>query len=188
MAVESKHKFTYEHYTQLPEGLRFELLDGDFFRMTPAPTTRHQWISRELQFALELYLRETRWGLLFDAPIDVKLSEHDVLQPDIVVLARGRRSIIKPKFLQGCPDLVVEILSPATEKRDRGVKRSTYSRYGAQELWLVDPAANTIEVHVASQHAELECWKTFGVDQRLQSKLLPNLSLELGPIFSAPDD
>lgn len=180
----ANQKFTYEHYTQMPEGLRYELLDGDFFRMTPAPTPRHQQISRELQFALEIYLRKTGSGLLFNAPVDVVLSNHDVLQPDIVVISQDRAGIVREKFIGECPDLVVEILSPSTARRDRGVKKRAYARFGARELWLVDPASNQVEVHVLGEDGEFQCWKVFGAPEILRSPLLDGFELKVDGLFA----
>ena len=90
-------------------------------------------------------------GKILIAPLDVVLSDEDVLQPDILFVSRGRLGIITDRNVQGAPDLVVEVLSPGTADRDRTLKRARYLRFGVREYWIVDPQSRTIEVLQAGQ-------------------------------------
>ena len=135
---------TYDDYCRLPDdGRRYELLEGEMF-VTPAPTTSHQRISRNLEFVLYSHVRENALGEVFDAPIDIILGRNVVVQPDLVFVARHRAEIITERGVEGPPDLVVEILSPSTQDRDRGPKQQIYARYGVQHYWLLDPKAKTL--------------------------------------------
>src|SRR3970040_2327208 len=148
-ATKSPIPFTYEDYKSLPEAMerRYELMDGELC-MVPAPTTIHQNISQNIEFLLVQHVRATRCGRVLDAPVDVVLGEgsrRDVVQPDIVFVSRERTAIVTPAEIVGAPDLVVEILSPGTEDRDRGYKRTLYERSGVREYWIVNPDEASIE-------------------------------------------
>ncbi len=138
-------RFTYDDYLLLPEESRYEIIDGDL-QMSPAPTARHQRIVREIVLILAEFVRRHDLGEVMVSPFDVILSETDVVQPDILFVTKDRASIIREKGAFGAPDLVIEILSPATANRDRTVKAKLYARAGVRELWLVDPDAKTVEV------------------------------------------
>lgn len=81
------------------------------------------------------------------APYDAILSQHDVVQPDLVFVSEERRHLITESNLQGAPDLAVEVVSPASRERDFGVKRKLYAQFGVREHWLVDPGENVVEVY-----------------------------------------
>ena len=182
-------RFRYEDYKSLPEsmGKRYELLDGDLLRI-PAPTTTHQRISRNLEVRLHEYCQQTSFGEVLHSPVDVVLGQADareVVQPDILVVAKERLSIIAEEEIRGAPDLVVEILSIGTEQGDRGYKKILYGRYGAREYWIVDPAARTIEIHTLTPTG-LEPRASFTGDDRMRSPLMPDLELTAESIFPPP--
>jgi Uma2 family endonuclease len=128
-----------------PDGRRHEILDGEWV-VTPAPNTKHQSVSKRLHRELTLQLEDTKLGIAFYAPIDVIFSNTRVAEPDLLVVATGRRNIISQRGIEGAPDLVVEILSPSSERIDREVKRKLYADGGVREYWLVDPRTSRIEV------------------------------------------
>lgn len=174
-------KFTYRDYIQFPEdNNRHEIIDGDHY-VTPSPATRHQRISRRLFERLNRHVELNGEGELFYAPTDVVLSDTDVLVPDLVFVSRARSSIITEQNIQGAPDLVVEILSPATAERDRGVKRTTYARFGVSEYWLVSPDTNTVEI-IRLQEPGLPR-RIVSRSETLTSALFPGLALSLEEIF-----
>ena len=110
------------------------------------------------------------------------LSQFDVLQPDVFFIAADHASLIGEKYIAGAPDLVVEVLSPSTETRDRVAKAKRYATFGVREMWLVDPAAKTIEVLVNSEEGfrrQTLCGETDVV----RSTLLPGFEFPAGPIF-----
>ena len=141
----AKVRFNYRDYCLLPEEKRYELIDGELY-MAPAPGSVHQFILRNLGFLLWGFVRSNQLGQVVFAPLDVILSEEDVVQPDLLFVSRERQHIISDRGCEGPPDLVVEVLSPSTQQRDRVLKRKLYASYGVLELWLVDPESRTIEV------------------------------------------
>lgn len=138
-------KLGYADYVRIPEdGMRHEIIDGEHF-MNPAPNTNHQTVSKRLQYQLYTQIELAGLGLLFDAPYDVQLAPHDILQPDLVVVLKGRPNIVTPTKIKGVPDLVVEIISPSSEANDRKLKRERYEKMGVPEYWIVDPDEQTLE-------------------------------------------
>jgi len=141
---------TYEDYRALPDdGRRYELLEGEI-QVAPAPSTRHQLISRNLEFLLHAHARERRLGEVMDAPVDVILDRGTVVQPDLLFVSSARLGIISERGIEGAPDLAVEILSESTQAIDRGAKRQLYARYGVLHYWIVDPASRSLAEHVLS--------------------------------------
>lgn len=129
-------------FDQLPEGEPCELIQGRFI-MSPSPTIRHQTILLQLSVLFAEIAKQNGARTLF-APMDVVLSDDTILQPDLLYVTKDRREIIRQR-VEGPPDLVVEILSPGTERRDRLAKLDLYARYGVSEYWIVDPEAQLFE-------------------------------------------
>ena len=174
-------KFTVNDYMTTPDDKRCQLLDGELI-VAPSPTSRHQEISFNISFALRQFVDANNLGRVWIAPLDVVLSDHDVAQPDILFVSNGRSSIITVPNIQGAPDLVVEILSPATAQYDRGYKRTLYGRHGVREYWLVDPDAETVEVLTEDAEA-LALGATYHRGETLTSPLLDGLAIPLEQIF-----
>lgn len=174
-------KFTVNDYMTTPDDKRCQLLDGELI-VAPSPTTRHQTILIRLSQTLHDWVGSGRTGQVWVAPLDVVLSDYDVAQPDVLFVSNDRSAIITEANIQGAPDLVVEILSPATAQYDRGYKRTLYGRHGVKEYWLVDPDAETVEVLTESAEG-LVLRATFQRGDALTSPLLSGLTIELGQIF-----
>ena len=174
-------RLTYDDYCRTPEGLRYELVEGDL-RMVPSPNVFHQEISGRLYEKLLVWVRGQGLGVVYYAPMDVVLSEHNVVQPDLLYVSRERRGIIKEANIWGVPDLVVEILSPSTTQWDRVNKRQVYERFGVRELWFVDPVGRSIEV-AARNETKLETLQVYLPGTALQSLILPGLALSLDKLF-----
>lgn len=175
-------KFTVDDYMTTPEDKRYQLLDGELV-LAPAPSDKHQAILGELFVNLHQFVVQSNLGVVRIAPYDVVLSNYDVVQPDILFLFNERVRLITEANIQGAPDLVVEILSPATEQYDRGYKRTLYSRHGVQEYWIVDPSAETVEVLTETDQG-LTPTATYSRNEALVSPLLSGLSIDLDQIFS----
>ena len=176
-------KFTYEDYRTAPPDKRYELLDGELL-LTPAPNLKHQRLQLRLGMRLALFIEERGLGELFFAPCDVVLSDTDVVQPDLLFVSRERRHLLSGgDNVRGAPDLVVEILSPATADRDRGYKRTLYAKHGVKEFWLVDPAAETISI-LRPRGGSPAVAHTFGRNETLRSPLLAGFELDLEAVFS----
>ena len=118
---------------------------------------------------------------MFVSPLDVILSDYDVLQPDLLFVLNERAEIVKD-WIRGAPDLAVEILSPTTEGRGRGIKLKAYARFGVKEYWIVGPVARTVEVHRLTPEG-YELAKTFALDDTLTSRLLPGFKLDVATIY-----
>jgi Uma2 family endonuclease len=183
MAVNPHIKFTYEDYKNVPESetKRYELLGGGLV-MAPAPIPYHQNISKKLFYCLYKHARENDLGEVFYSPIDVVLSNEDVVQPDILFIEKDRFHIIGESAIHGAPDLLVEILSLSTAERDRTLKKTLYARSGVKEFWIVDPTAKTIEVLILRKQG-YQLFKRFEVGQTLDSPLLEGLKISLDSIF-----
>jgi Uma2 family endonuclease len=137
MAAELKRKLEYSDILATPsDGKRYELIRGDLF-VNPAPSPSHQRISRRLQRQLEDYFHNRKLGEVFNAPIDVILTPHDVFEPDLLVV--GDSDHITKRGIEKPPLLVIEILSPSTRKVDRGLKFKRYAELEIPHCWIVDP-------------------------------------------------
>lgn len=130
-------------YASLPDEPRCELIFGRFY-LSPSPSTLHQVVVQLLWRLLD-EIADTSGGAAFLAPLDVHLAEHSVVQPDVMYVSASRREVVQ-RWLEGAPDLVVEVLSPGTSRRDRGEKLRLYSQAGVREYWVVDPAERQIEI------------------------------------------
>lgn len=136
-------KLTYRDYICFPDdGKRHEIIGGAHV-MNPAPSTYHQFVSRRIQFQLYSKIELAGLGSVINAPVDVQVSEYDIVQPDIVVVLKENR-IITPSKVKGIPDHIIEILSPSTENNDRHLKKNLYERCGVPEYWIVDPFEHSI--------------------------------------------
>ncbi len=145
MGSELKRKLDYSDYVAAPDdGKRYELVQGDLF-VTPSPSPLHQRVSRRLMRQLEDYFHRRALGEVFDAPIDLILTNHDVLVPDLLVVSEPKH--ITKRGIEGPPLLIVEILSPSTRKQDRGVKARRYAELGVEHYWIVDPEKRCLECH-----------------------------------------
>lgn len=181
----STRKLTYDDYLRFPDdNLRHEIIDGEHF-VTPSPVTRHQRISRDLQYALMRHLDDHPTGEVFSAPFDVLLSEFNVFVPDLIYLSRERAHFLTSKNLQGPPDLVVEILSPGTRRRDLLLKRDVYERVGVIEYWIVDPQRNVVMVYRRAARG-FDPPAELSKDARdvLTTALLPGLEIPLDALLA----
>ena len=183
--AEQVHRLSYEDYLRLPDdGLRHELIDGEHF-VTPAPVLRHQRISMRLSMALGAYLGEHPLGEICYAPMDVILSDHDVVQPDILYVSKARSEILRD-WVHGAPDLAIEILSPSTRRTDELIKRRLYERFDVREYWVVDPEIDAVKVYRLESpgHFSRAVEVTAERDEVLATPLLPGFGLPLRTLFA----
>ena len=180
-------KLTYEDLVLFPDdGKRHELIDGEHY-VTASPNLKHQVIVRNLIGLLWSFLRDKTVGSVFGAPLDVLFSEFDVVEPDLLFVTNERRKVLTAKNIQGAPDLVVEVGSPSTRRRDELIKHRLYERFGVSEYWVVDPDLDLIKVYRLTDGryarvAEL----TLAAGDVLATPLLPGLELPLTEIFAEP--
>ena len=178
-------KLTYDDFVLFPDdGKRHELIDGEHY-VTPSPNTRHQTIVGTLYFLIRAHLEKRPIGRVFVAPFDVVFSRFDVVEPDILYLSNERAAeVITPQHVRGAPELVIEIGSPGTRKRDETIKRHLYERSGVSEYWVVDPDLDLIRVYRREGEGfgrAIELSRE--ADDLLTTPLLPGLDLSLTRIF-----
>jgi len=180
MAVNPRIKFTVHDYMATSDTERYELIEGELL-VPPSPTPEHQQIVGELFAFLREFIQNNKLGRIFTAPLDVFLSEHNVLQPDILFISNERMSILTDR-VRGAPDLAIEVLSPGSEARDRTLKATVYARYGVREYWLVDPVTRSVEVLVLGPSG-FQRFQLFHGGEELVSPLLPGLRFPLERAF-----
>lgn len=173
---------------------QYELLDGEIIKKNrsgaPAPTPWHQRLSGNLYTAIRQHVTEKKLGEVFYAPIDVFLNDYNAPQPDLVFVSEAKKNLITNDGIMGVPDLVVEIISPSSVKRDRFQKRGIYERFAVPEYWIADPQNQEIEVYtlLAADRYELFCIATVqdlarGEGFTLTSTVLPDLKIDVRPLF-----
>ncbi len=149
---------------------------------SPSPTRIHQKISKRLLLHLVKAVEQEGQGEVYDAPLDVKLSPNTVYQPDLLVVLKKHFDRLRPTHIEGAPDLVIEILSPATAKLDLFDKKYHYASAGVFEYWIVDPDTSSIEIYVLESGS-----LTLKVSARgtgtATSFLIPGLVVDLSVLF-----
>ena len=140
-------QITWQDVQQLPEdGKRYEAIEGGLY-VTAAPSYRHQRVSALLHGALLQILEYPGHGHVTASPVGVEFpASEEGVQPDLIFISRSRSAIEAHDWIRGAPDLVVEILSPSTAHRDKGIKHKLYRRQGVLEYWLVDPEGDVVDV------------------------------------------
>jgi Uma2 family endonuclease len=184
--TEINTRWTYDDFQLLPEENRIrEIIDGEYF-VTPSPNLRHQEIAARLHLSLGGFVETyPQHGRVFHAPLDVVLSFHDVVEPDLMFVASDQLKILTEKNVRGAPALVIEVLSPSTRQRDEKLKRSLYERAGVREYWVVDPKHARITVSRRSEDGGFPRAGEFTAEKGavLTTPLLPGWSLALARLF-----
>ncbi len=168
-------------YWKLPEGERVELIRGRLI-MSPSPTPLHQIVIGSLSRVLQR-AEDNSGGLMIFAPMDVLFSDDTILQPDLLYISKARRTIVKD-WVTGAPDLVIEVLSPGSGRRDKTEKLDLYAKYGVAEYWVVDPAAQMIEFLMLDQGRYVMLQP---VEDRYQSPRLPEVEIDLAVFWREVD-
>ena len=170
-----------ELVAELPESnLPTELWDGELI-ISPAPSFLHQEIVARFYKALDAWVGQYQLGKTGIAPLDMVLATRRATQPDVVFISNERLSIIKEQIM-GAADLVAEVLSPGSRRRDRIDKRDLYEQHGVQEYWIIDPEPKTVEV----LHLEKGTYQLLGrwhPGERAQSRLLRGFEVPVSPLF-----
>jgi Uma2 family endonuclease len=164
------------------DGKRYEVIDGQLY-VTPPPIPEHQRPSMRLSFHLEGYVHERDLGQVYAAPIGVELDDENGIQPDLVYVSRERLHIVGKKGIEGAPDLVVEILSPSTRGRDRGVKLRRYAAAGVPHYWIVDPRSRALEAYRLVERG-YELIEKYGPGEVFRPELFPGLEIPIDDLWS----
>jgi Uma2 family endonuclease len=178
-------RLTYDDFVLFPDdGMRHELIDGEHY-VTAAPNITHQRILGRLYLLVGNHLQAHPIGEAFLSPFDVVFSHYDVVEPDLLYVSRERAAeILNEKNARGTPELVVEIGSPSTRKRDETIKLRLYERSGVSEYWFIDPETAVIRVYrraadgfAPPQEYSLERGEV------VTTTLLPDLQVPLSAVF-----
>jgi Uma2 family endonuclease len=176
--------YTAEDLAEMPDdGRRYEVLGGELI-VSPAPSTRHQWVSVELTAQIRSFARRKQLGLVFSAPLDVRLGRHDIVQPDIVFILNEHLHILQAWGIEGSPDLLVEIVSPSSRLNDRIRKSAIYADQGVPEYWIVDLDTRTILTQqlVSGEYVTIPM-----SEGSVTSRVLSGLSIDPRDVFAFPD-
>jgi Uma2 family endonuclease len=179
-------RLTYGDYVLIPEdGQRHEIIDGEHY-VTAAPFIPHQRLSFELAGRFWAYLRRQPIGQALSAPVDVLLSKHDIVQPDLLFISTERAGIVADqRNVKGAPDLLVEILSKSTRKLDEVLKLDLYERSGVLEYWIFDTDRRSVQAYRLENERLVLVTTLFAkAGGILTTPLLPGFELPLAEIFS----
>ncbi len=186
IAERTGRKKTVVDFMALGEGPPYaELINGNIV-MAPSPLRSHQRVIQRIYQLMQNHLDEHPIGEAYLAPFDVHLGEADVLCPDLSFFSSDRCDLSSERGAEGAPDLVIEVLSPSTARRDRKDKREIYTRHGVRELWLVHPDIETIEVFdLVKQPDQPVAVLENGTHPAIATNILPGLEAPLADIFRA---
>ncbi|HJV46927.1 MAG TPA: Uma2 family endonuclease [Bacillota bacterium] len=182
----SNERYTYADYLSWNNDERWELIDGIPYNMTPAPSPDHQRILLQLSRKFADYL-EGKPCEAFIAPFDVRLfpnenkNDDNVVQPDLTIICDPTK--ITKHGCEGVPDLIIEVLSPSTAKKDKREKKRLYERAGVKEYWIVDPLNHTIDIFTLTEHRKYEESELYGKEEEIKVGIFEELLIQLNSIF-----
>ncbi|MBU1615453.1 Uma2 family endonuclease [bacterium] len=189
-AYKEVERYTYGDYLNWPDEERWELIEGEAYDMSPAPSRWHQQIAGELFKQIAVFLTGKKCEAYF-APFDVRLPEADeddsetmtVVQPDIVVVCNPAK--LDNRGCRGAPDLVVEILSPFTASKDQIEKLALYEKHGVKEYWIIHPTDNLLTVRLLEEDGKYGIPAIYEGKGSLEVATLPGLTVNLDAVFVA---
>jgi Uma2 family endonuclease len=173
-------RWSYEDYYRLDDDQRHEIIGGHLL-MSPAPDTWHQnWLG-ELYTIVRKHVKARQLGQVFVAPLDVVLDQQNTVQPDLVFVGNAQVEIIKQRAIFGTPDLLVELVSPSSVRRDRYDKKDLYARFGVKEYWIGDPANQSLEI-LTLKDGRYDLHGSAEISGKLTSLVLADLEFDLSEI------
>ncbi len=172
-------RYTWEELWDEPDDhYLYEVIDGELYIMAP-PIPLHQEVLLRAVRAFDGVASATNAGHVYFSPIGVKLSERDAAEPDLIFIARDRLSIVKEKYIDGRPDIVLEILSPSARSKDRTEKAALYARSGVPEYWQIDPRHRSVVVLRLADGAYQPEPDEDGI---ARSRVLPGVAIPIAPL------
>lgn len=179
--------YTYADYLLWQFEERVELIRGKLFRMSPAPSRRHQAMLGELHLQIAPFFKKQKCQV-FLAPFDVRLpvskrkgQDTTVVQPDLCVICDPDK--LDERGCVGAPDLIIEILSPGNSKKEMREKFEVYEEAGVREYWLVNPLDNVVLVYVLNEVGKYIGLAPVTEDQELRAAIFPELLIDLKEVF-----
>jgi Uma2 family endonuclease len=173
---------TYDDYARLTptDSGNYELHNGKII-FTPSPLSPHQNISMNLSVEMGGFIRQNKLGKLLAAPMDVRFTPNDVVQPDLLFISNEKLDRVK-RIVEGAPDLVVEIKSDGNTATDMSYKKYLYETSGVQEYWIVYPNKKTISIYTLMED-ELRFQRTLTVADSLKSLVLTGFEMLVAAVF-----
>lgn len=173
----------YDDYLNLPDdGRRYEIIEGVLYTAA-APSLDHQFVVSELLRQIGNHVLAQKLGYVLTAPFEVHLTEETrPVQPDLLFIRQERWPGQGAKFFEGAPDLIVEVLSPGTSRRDRVTKFTAYEQAAVSEYWIANPKTGSVEVFTLSGQEYALVGEFIG-EESIRSKVLPTLAIEAGSLF-----
>ncbi len=188
VAIANQHpkdkKWTYTELVRVfPADLKVkvEILNNKLIIM-PAPSLIHQNISNDLSYEMTHFVKQNKLGKIFCAPTDARFDEDNVEQPDILFIAVTRYDILEEGYVNGAPDIVVEIISPANKKQEREEKHALYERTRVREYWTVFPKKRTIKVETLEE-GKFQTYSEGKKAGEIRSKVLEGFSIKIEDII-----
>ena len=178
-------EWTYEDYRRLPDdGRQYEVIRRVLY-VNPAARLLHQFVSAELLWRLQGFVRKRRLGFVLGAPLDLRLPGGiaNPIQPDILFLRHEKAPDWRGQSLIGVPDLVVEIVSPGSRRFDRIVKLAAYQEAGVPEYWLVDLDARAVAVYVLNEDVQYVEHRRAGLGEMITSRTLQGFRVKVSALF-----
>ena len=174
---------TYQDYAELPEdGRRYEILDGEL-DVSPSPMIRHQVVIGNLFRILDDHVRSRRLGTVLLSPVDLILADTTVVVPDLMFVSPRRNPIMTARAVEGAPDLVVEIASPSTSRKDRLRKAALYARFGIPHYWIFDPEQRLFDGFVLDGEVYRLAARGEG-DATARAEPFPDLAISLATVWA----
>jgi Uma2 family endonuclease len=161
---------------------RFEIIENIRYDLKPSPTIAHQLLLSSLFYSIHNTCQSD--GVLLLAPMDVYLDDENLFQPDLIFISNENAHIIKKSYIEGTPDLLMEILSPSTSKNDKIRKKTQYERFGVKEYWIVDPHHLTIDQFVL-ENGKYQLHATYADGHTLTSERFPCIGIDLTSLFKS---
>ena len=178
-------KLTWDDIKDLPEDAgRTEIVDGELV-LSPTPASRHQEICTLLGFEIASFVKERGLGVTFSCAMHTILATHAHYEPDLCFIRKNRLSIIKEKFIDGPPDLAIEVISESNRTHDTVVKFNDYARYGVEEYWLVDPREEEISTWSLSG-GKYELLGRARRGDRVTTRVFEGLDLDPADVLAEP--
>lgn len=180
----AKGTYTYEDYLQLPDDeKRYEIIEGVLY-VANAPSFQHQYTVHQLDRQIGNFVSDQRVGYVIPAPFEVHLSALSrPVQPDITFIKTERINAQSRQIFAGAPDLIIEVLSPESIRRDRVIKFTAYEAAGVAEYWIVNPHARTVEVYIPAR-GEYATLGEFKDAEMIQSQVLAGIEIATSSLFA----
>lgn len=184
-----KDIYTYEDYLKFPEGARVELINGNIYAMSPAPSRIHQALIVEISTEINNFLRENKSTCqVYVAPFDVVLCEEEAelkakntVQPDISVVCD--KSKLTDRGCSGAPDLIIEIVSAFNASNDYVKKLNLYQDFKVKEYWIINPKTKNTFVYILNEDGFYDEPSVYGGNSSIEVNLFKGLSIDLKEIF-----